>query len=333
MSRDCKIFYFLIWKDTPDDYRRKIKKAKKILCDKKNIKIIFCAAEEWEYTAEMKKFPLTSSKYLSKDIIIGHVKNNSMSLPKDFNIHLWKNSWLFITASIFDDNFLSTDYKNIDKLFISLNNKDHYWRCLMIDNLSKKNLLEKSYYSWRKDGGDRNNYSFKYWDEQVILLPSERKNFNNEQLDSIPQEFSKAVFHIVCESTVSDRLIDISEKTWKCILSAQPFIILGNPGVHQQLEDWGFKLYREIFAYDFDKIPEVKDRVESIVEQIANIDSQHSPEGYTTLKMKLQETANYNQQRAFQMIKNKEMIPQIVLDTDYYTQIIIDAEQNIGDII
>lgn len=332
MDSTIETFYFYIWGDTPKTHSRKLKKVENRI--KKNLKtrIVFCAAEEWEYTQEMENFPFPSSKNLEKEIIIGHVKNNTMTIPHDYKIHLWKNSWLFFTASAFGESLVNTRNQKIEKLFMLMNNRDHYWRCMMIDSLSKEDLLKNSYYSWNQENGDRYNYKFSNWKEKPVYFPSE-KNLTERILDNVPDEFTKVVFHIVCESTIKNDLIDISEKTWKCILLAQPFIILGNPGIHSVLEEWGFKLYTEIFNYSFDFDPNCQNRVNAIVKQVNNLNRLNFPDSYNVLKEKLQTTAIYNQKRAIEMIKNKEMIPQIVKDTNYYTQMILDAEKNIGNVL
>ena len=59
----------------------------------------------------------------------------------------------------------------------------------------------------------------------------------------------KPFFQLVSETTTNHFFL--TEKTVKPLLLKQPFLVFGNVGFHKKLKDYGFKLYDEVFNYDF----------------------------------------------------------------------------------
>ena len=320
-----------IWFDDPKDIELKLTFVKKCVEKKQHVKLVFCGAEEFEWFGNLGIENL-NSKYLDTHLILGYVENKKLDQDtQNYKIHVWQDSWIYFTASQINASSLK-DAESVDKLFMCLNGKYHLHRCRLIDELNKLSLLDNSYFSWRfEDSGTREDYEFRYWKEKVVTLPSEIGK--SEIIQSlIPAEFKKVVFHVITESTVEKNFLDISEKTWHCILLGEPFIVLGTPGLHKTLKEWGFKLYEEIFSYDFDSEPRWENRMYSIIAQVNKLNQQYNKNDYNKLKQSLKEKAKFNQQRAFSIIKEKEMISDIVREFKYYKDTIMRAEENIKHI-
>ena len=67
--------------------------------------------------------------------------------------------------------------------------------------------------------------------------------------------YNKGLFHLVNETWVrtwNDTSLFFSEKTFKCMLTLQPYIIWGQPGANHALQEFGYKLYDDWFDLSFD---------------------------------------------------------------------------------
>lgn len=85
--------------------------------------------------------------------------------------------------------------------------------------------------------------------------------------------FNQTLFHITNEtfvSTYNNTCQFISEKTFRPILNAQPFIIFGQVNVHKWLENKGYKLFHNIFDYSFDSEPDHVIRYEKLLNTVTD---------------------------------------------------------------
>jgi hypothetical protein len=86
--------------------------------------------------------------------------------------------------------------------------------------------------------------------------------------------YSNTLFEIVNETLVNDyhgTSLFYSEKTFKPMTCFTPFIIFGQKHCNQKLEDFGFKLYTDVFDYKFDNINDTKQRYIAIIETVKPI--------------------------------------------------------------
>jgi len=273
--------------------------------------IVIFGLEEWEigdvfrYEFYIKKIEKILIKYnINITVLLGSADYDYYKtykfLPKiNTNIVLWPMFWLYNTH-----NFLNTNYKiinNIDKLFISLNNRPHLHRCKMMDTLYKNDLFKYGDISWMDVNS---NYQFKYWHAEELILDDEYKITTNQF--TVPNEYFTTLFNLIAETTTDVPFL--TEKTMMAILLGKPFLILGSKNIHKVLLDHGFKLYDELFDYSFDSYDNVDDRIEMIVENIKNIkDSDYNILWYSVI-----EKTRYNRNLAYDIIKNKKFIPEFI---------------------
>ena len=89
------------------------------------------------------------------------------------------------------------------------------------------------------------------WDDvDTIFIDGKKLNkmvFNH----FLPIESFESCCDVVLESYLTGPTY-FTEKTWKQILLEKPFIMIGAKGINHHLRDMGFKLYDEIFNYDYD---------------------------------------------------------------------------------
>lgn len=232
-------------------------------------------------------------------------RKNKTNLPKNnTEIILWTMFWLFYTNSLMYN--YNNGENNINKLFISLNNRSHYHRCQLIDEIFHNGLNDYGNLSWIIKN---NEYNFKYWKQEQLVLDNNFL-FRGDNF-FIPNEYKTSLINLIPESTI--RLPFLTEKTFMSILYEQPFIIYGSPGIHQLLVEHGFELYDEIFDYSFDSYDNDSDRINAIINNLLKI----KYSDYNYIRNILESKIMRNKNHALNIIKNNLYIPELVLDVFY----------------
>ena len=111
----------------------------------------------------------------------------------------------------------------------------------------------------------------------------------------IPGEaYSNSDFSIVAESDFTNGSIErVTEKTLKAIIMERPFIILGNPGSLDLLNELGFRTDFVLFGIEYDKLANEAKRFKRICEIVTSIYA--LPESdYSVMLAKDYEIAKYN---------------------------------------
>lgn len=81
--------------------------------------------------------------------------------------------------------------------------------------------------------------------------------------------FLKNSFVYIVTETVGDYPYPyLSEKTWKAMVSKVPFMMIGSPGNIAKLQEFGFKTFSNWWNEDYDTLPTVAQRIESIVKEL-----------------------------------------------------------------
>jgi hypothetical protein len=84
---------------------------------------------------------------------------------------------------------------------------------------------------------------------------------------------TESFLNIVSESLIDDTSVFFSEKIYKPIFAAQPFIIFGNPNSIKMLQKMGFKTFGKWWDESYDEELDFSKRLEKIVnilEEISN---------------------------------------------------------------
>jgi hypothetical protein len=299
---------------------------KKKLTSAKNGSIFnFFAAEEyeikfndgsrgWEPLREinLKKQNITVNLIFSgfnKEYYDSKYKNNSQ-------IHLWPT--FFINRSAYYLKNYKIPNRAYKYLFISMNNLPRTHRCYLIDNIKKYNLDVNSALTWYYTDVD---YDWKHWKPTQLLLSDTQyiayhksNQINNQLVPSIhnvPLEFFQSWVSVVSESSVDHEFL--TEKTAIPLLLEQPFIVQGAKGFHQMLKSLGFELYDEIFDYSFDCLECAFARTDKIIENMLNLKFKN----IDSLKDQLINKAKRNRKTALAIAANKNLVPAMVLNTEY----------------
>jgi hypothetical protein len=250
----------------------------------------------------------------------------------NFNYFL-SNPW-FIEEDISDlsmQNFFQQDidrkikyvttYKKAKK-FISLNRRPRKHRVILFTEVMKTPELEKNFFmsmgSEELESGEVKNKNV--WKSYYYSMIGNSYKFNKSSgieflenydikdtkfIDANP-EFNLAFnlnetlqlnsfVNVVTETLYSKDQIFLSEKIFKPIYTAQPFIVLGNPNTLTKLKELGFKTFDKWWDESYDNEIDFQKRLEKIMEVIFEINSKSHDELLDiTREMEDVLTHNYN---------------------------------------
>ena len=215
--------------------------------------------------------------------------------------------------------------------YLCLNKRGDPWRQLLYKKFWKQDLLEHSHFSYLCEDDNygtlfheptwENNR--KWADEDFIprFMPSlegawpEPKSLELPD-DSLLVKYKTGDFKtdgdptwstdiqlsnssfctIVIETDISNKMVNISEKTVRALALGQPVLLLGKDGTHQYLKDLGFDLLDDILDNSFDQEPETYARFCMFSDSIDKINT-HSTGALQHTKCSVKDRLRANRRR------------------------------------
>lgn len=118
--------------------------------------------------------------------------------------------------------------------------------------------------------------------------------FNNEWGDIYinPRAYTDTYFSVVTETVFDYPYSFRTEKIWKPIFMAHPWIAVANQGYYRDLHNLGFRTYHHLIDETFDNIDNNQDRLQRIRDVIIDLTRQDLSE----FLCQAQEVSKYNQQ-------------------------------------
>jgi hypothetical protein len=257
--------------------------------------------------------PDFQSKILKKlpiEFIFGTYR--SASTHHKLKVTHWPNYFLYDTFYFRNCDIVDTVSNEVNSTFTLLNGRPRSHRGNLMDMLAKYNLLEDNYYTWHQ----MCDHNFKYWKQEIKKLDGE---FVHKNQYSYPRQMYQSLIELITETSTD--IPFITEKTYRAIVFKKPFIVLGYPGIHRYLESIGYKLPRDVIDYSFDDQPDVNLRIDMIARELKRLSSLNLAE----LNDKMKNTVDYNYNLAKQHVTDKFGIPEVVLNFDYYKDLVDDA--------
>lgn len=227
---------------------------------------------------------------------------------KNYSLQYWPTFWFN-----YSEQALSTpDHRNYTAKtdfkypFISLNNRGHIHRLKYLDEMAKRNLLDKGIVTWHDIHNENKHIELKHFDRDTRLKIND--DFDTK-LDSfiVPDQFHDSLFDFVTECCYET--IMFSEKTAIPLLLRKPFAVLSAPYYHKFLTDLGFKLYDEIIDYSFDSELDLEKRITLFVN---NIEKVSKITDLTAVYETLREKIEFNYYHYYDVMKNIDLIPKEV---------------------
>jgi hypothetical protein len=230
-----------------------------------------------------------------------------------FNDNLWFSNTGVVTWKIHRDILVEQFYQNLqsesrlnkEKHFICFNRVPKNHRTFIYGELnSHPDLVGKSisslggmnvfdnmriphdyeittYYNWMNDflpleykhGKRRILKFYKDHNSYESIVYDEPDMWNNKAESLNVAAHNKAFLNIITESLTNHEAIFFSEKTFKPIFLAQPFIMAGNPHSLKKLKEMGYKTFDKWWDESYDSEEEELRRYEKIVDSLLEISS------------------------------------------------------------
>ena len=232
------------------------------------------------------------------------------------NVTYWKTFWPAYTYDNLHKQGHTANNNRFTKAFVNFNNRPWDFRCKMMDELSKRNLISKGAISWNQTNND---YRFEHWKEERLIIDKEYAT-SNQEFDSFPLSFFESFMSIVSESTMDT--IYPTEKTYTAIYFKKPFLVWSVPNFHKSLQEIGFELYDEIFDYSFDSIENSNQRLDALLDQVEKIIDIDYQTAYNLVADKAER--NYNKMMDIRF--DISLVPDSILQFGGYEYLVEDMK-------
>lgn len=231
---------------------------------------------------------------------------------ENFYVHVWPMCWAY--RIFHNHHFPVTGHKGGGRLsklptynsevpnthFLYLNNKPKQHRAELLDYIHELDI-DPINFSWLMNDID-SEYYFNFWYEKRVELDTYEGNTEVHQKWPSKAKLDSAL-EIVGE-TLPDNVY-WTEKTFYAILHEKPFIINGGQFSNLRLQNYGFKLYDTV-NYKFDLVEDPHKRVRLLARELRRLFDAKDPAG---IHRECKDTASFNRQRLFEIVKNREFIP------------------------
>jgi hypothetical protein len=202
------------------------------------------------------------------------------------------------------------------KTFLCFNRRYNDHRLMLYLAVVQHGLIDQCYYSMDKTQPEANR-SFienckyllsRFSDMGLIsddvlaadkLLPLvlDNPNFSRypmeHSVDPVKHLYDTSLINIVTETYFFNKIIHITEKTYKPIAFMQPFILVAAAGSLQHLKDMGFKTFSNFWDESYDQELDDKQRFRKITALIQSI-SDWTEEEKTQFTFKVKDIVDYN---------------------------------------
>lgn len=112
---------------------------------------------------------------------------------------------------------------------------------------------------------------FRTYDSTKHYVYDEDDLENNKAANINKEAHSKSFINIVTESLIDNRSVFFSEKMYKPMVVAQPFILFGNPFSLKKLRDYGFQTFSKWWDESYDEEVDFTRRLEKIISTMEEI--------------------------------------------------------------
>ena len=252
-----------------------------------------------------------------------------------------KTDSYFSNICEYDDNLAAAEHDVRETLekpydFLFLNGRLRPHRKYLIDHLRAKNLLNRALWT-NLNSRVEMEFTSKLETkklEQIRFLPPEyeiersrpnltaalmdggfvkHKLFNNTWGDAIinPRAYTDTAFSVVTETIFDYPHTFRTEKIWKPMIMAHPFVVAANAGYYRDLHRAGFRTFGHLIDESFDCVQDPESRLKKIgdvIEEIVRSGAESFLAATADIcKYNQQHLRDYNQQQ-------RQLLPEIVSD-------------------
>lgn len=228
---------------------------------------------------------------VAKDAYEKYCQDNNISIRLKI-IETWFFEWTAKDGHG-DLQYATGEYQKIfkPKLFLSYNRLHREHRIMLLEKLLKKNLLQRSFYSFMAEPEeieqfDNNKFPLikSMKDQFPIKLAVDGNRIPNKIIPEDYIHFTQSLFSLVTETTfyedhsAKNHTVDtlkeclfFSEKTFKPIVMQHPFILVSRPGSLKKLRERGYRTFTGIIDETYDDEYNDDLRMEMIVNEVERL--------------------------------------------------------------
>lgn len=112
-----------------------------------------------------------------------------------------------------------------------------------------------------------------------------------------PQQYQHTWFTLVSETAFEYPYSFRTEKIWKPVLAAHPFLVCANAGFYRDFKNLGFRTFDHLLDESFDSIIDGKDRLDRLIREVRWLCSQDLSQFWSETRA----VCLYNHQRALEL--------------------------------
>jgi len=260
-------------------------------------------------------------------VVMGNTVTNQTPtnfLYFDDDHHVLKNSYQEHAIQAWHDHARSRKMTFLNRVHKS-------WRCYFAAWYWQQQYHLDSYFSYRMiDVGEDMTPSNNPLDASVKFDPGQQQcvqeflkqvpfsadnladSDHNHYAARVNSHYADSYWHLVCETHLdlehSQRGAFITEKTWKPIANAQPFVVLGTAGSLEYLRSQGYQTFNDVgIDESYDTVQDPTDRFNAVKKLVAYIHSLDHDQ-LAKLNRRCRPIVEYNQQRFFGSDRTKPLI-------------------------
>jgi hypothetical protein len=125
-------------------------------------------------------------------------------------------------------------------------------------------------------------------------------------------------FDVVLETLFDDTRWHLTEKIFRPIACAKPFVLVSTPGSLQYLREYGFETFGDIIDESYDDIVDPLSRLQAVTDLLASLNSRDAKE-LDQIESQCKEIAQRNQQRFF--------------SEDFYNLLLTELQHNLSSAV
>lgn len=218
------------------------------------------------------------------------------------------------------------DTLQVEKLFVSLNNRPKQHRAELIKILMDRNVIDRGVVRFANDKDLWNKvltdkiFTPEYFEKLLSNAPMIFSPFiyGNKREWFLDPFYLTALFDIAAESETQANLI--SQKSLQPVLFKKPFCLIGSANQNTVMKDLGFEIFDEFFDFsdETDDLLSVRTRpqqyahYDNMLSDLWSIDD--SPQALKDLRESLEPKLEHNLDRFVKILFDDEFVPDIVLE-------------------
>ena len=119
-----------------------------------------------------------------------------------------------------------------------------------------------------------------------------------------PECFRHSLIYVITETVGDYPYVRITEKTWKALVSAVPFMMIGPKHTLQKLRELGFQTFNNWWDESYDELPYVAQRIEKVAHELKRL-SELSTSELEELRTAIKPVVMHNRNMLKSLINNE----------------------------